>query len=74
MRLDSAKSVAAPDWRQTDEHKPKRADDQREMNRKILDGMKMPRAQRELMEKTLIQTARRLIDAMPDADVRECFK
>jgi hypothetical protein len=44
------------------------------MNRKILDGMKMPRAQRELMEKTLIQTARRLIDAMPDADVRECFK
>jgi hypothetical protein len=49
-------------------------DDQREINRKILDGMKMPRAQRELMEKTLAATARRLIDAMPDADVRECFK
>jgi hypothetical protein len=49
-------------------------DDQREMNRKILDEMKMPRAQRDMMEKTLAVTARRLIDAMPDADVRECFE
>ncbi len=49
-------------------------DDQREMNRKILDSMKMPSTKRDMMEKVLIQTARRLIDAMPDADVRQCFE
>jgi hypothetical protein len=49
-------------------------DDQREINRKILDGMKMPSAKRAQVEKMLAATARRLIDALPDADVRECFK
>ncbi len=49
-------------------------DDQREMNRKILDSMNVPRAKREMMEKILAATARRLIDAMPDADVRQCFE
>jgi hypothetical protein len=49
-------------------------DDQRAINRKILDSMNVPRAQRDMMEKTLAATARRLIDAMPDADVRQCFE
>ncbi len=49
-------------------------EDQRALNRKILDGMKMPSAQRAQVEKMLAATARRLIDALPDADVRECFK
>ncbi len=49
-------------------------DDQREMNRKILDSMNVPRAKREMMEKMLAATARRLIDAMPDADVKQCFE
>lgn len=49
-------------------------DDQRELNRKILDSMNVPRAKREEMEKMFAATARRLIDAMPESDVRKCFE
>lgn len=49
-------------------------DDQISLNRQILDSMSVPKVKRAFMEKTLIQTARRLIDAMPESDVRKCFE
>ncbi len=49
-------------------------DDQISLNRQILDSMSVPKVKRAFMEKTLIQTARQLIAAMPDDDVRKCFE
>ncbi len=68
MNLNADAPMSLPAMRAT------LCDDQRAMNRKILDSMNAPRAKREEMEKFLAATARRLIDAMPDADVRGCFE
>jgi hypothetical protein len=48
-------------------------DDQISLNRQILDSMSVPKSKRAQLEQTLTQTARRLIAAMPDDDVKVCF-